>query len=263
MQSFVIKHGAQSTVIQVPQPKIVVSPPKVVVNSPTPPDWLAYDVPIASVLLAFVAALFAILGWLRMQRQIDLANKQIAQQDRAIALSIKDYEATVAALEITQRQAELADKERARLPDFRLFLNGEQNEVWIPWGRPGLIAGTYSFRLRVELGNYGPVSAHHPRLVMVLPNEWIDESSMRGEHDVSALSFDTEKTANGRTKELEPGAIGHLGNVYAAAPPGKYRLEWYATSEEEPRDYEDGFSLIVVEVDKPRDESPESQSNIA
>jgi hypothetical protein len=53
------------------------------------PAWLLYAVPVVSLLFAFLAALFAILAWLRMAAQIDLAKKQIAQQDKAIDLATK------------------------------------------------------------------------------------------------------------------------------------------------------------------------------
>ena len=88
--------------------------------APQSPAWLVYDVPVVSSLFAFIAALFAVLSWLRMASQIDLAKRQIAQQDKAIDLAIKDFDATLAALSITKRQADLADEERARSPILSL-----------------------------------------------------------------------------------------------------------------------------------------------
>jgi hypothetical protein len=58
-----------------------------------------------------------------MAAQIDLAKKQIAQQDKAIDLATKDFDATLTALGITKQQAELADAERAKQPELRLFVN--------------------------------------------------------------------------------------------------------------------------------------------
>jgi hypothetical protein len=75
-----------------------------------------------------------------MASQIDLAKTQIAQQDKAIDLAVKDFDATLAALSITKRQADLGEAERARSPMLELIAD----VVDVRYTKPdGVIGGYY------------------------------------------------------------------------------------------------------------------------
>lgn len=133
-----------------------VAPPKVTVLVPAEPPWIHYGVPLA----AFVAAAFAILTFVRLQRQINLALQQIRLANRQIEQQEKALDATLKDLEITSHQAAAADNERARLPDLQAQLvftarPGERNDA----GR------TLAF-VELRVANYGRAAANNVHVVL-------------------------------------------------------------------------------------------------
>ncbi len=199
-----------------------------------PPAWLVYGLPVLSVLLAFVAALFALLAWLRMARQIDLAEKQIAQQDKAIDLATKDFDATLTALGITRQQAELADAERARQPELRLFVNGDYPAVRVVGNHrlhqedPAKVA----FELKASLANTGNKTATAISIEIVLPGNWDDNSSSAGFQRPEAFRFQDGVGTRTLSRPLVPATDVFIGTIFASAHPGTYTFQWMAKTEQ-------------------------------
>jgi hypothetical protein len=80
-------------------------------SSTTPPDWLVYDVPVIAAIAALAAAVFAIMSWSRMGRQISLANRQIDLANDQLRVAGDELAAVRDDFALSKKQFDMAQQQ--------------------------------------------------------------------------------------------------------------------------------------------------------
>jgi hypothetical protein len=106
------------------RPVIQVPPPRVIVDQSPQNYWSLWIIPGVGVAAAFAAAVFGLLAYLAILRQIELAKKQIKLARRQVNLQQTEIDLVTEDLRVTRDQASKADSERARVPNLHLDVGG-------------------------------------------------------------------------------------------------------------------------------------------
>lgn len=226
--------------------------PKVTVVQEHPPWWIEYGVPSATLILTLLAAVFSGLALRGIREQIRLARRQIDQQDRVIVAALQD-------LEITSRQARLADADRVRLPKLevtvlynRVSANEENQDSFLVY-------------LQVNVRNSGTAPANNieitlrfPETVVAQAEEELTQSRLQVSADENIqkyleLSQNVDSDGNrwatvfNRHLELLPGQAPWLiGNGWLYVRPGPTALLWSALCRQGAFPVDDGAGAIDV-----------------
>ncbi|MDP9104396.1 MAG: hypothetical protein M3N49_00440 [Candidatus Eremiobacteraeota bacterium] len=199
--------------------------------------FVAIIVPVASLLVASLAALFAGLALIFIGKQIKIANQQTALAQLGIDWAKRDYETSIENLKLTQAQAAVADAERARTPDLRLSVEKVSDDHGIYTE-----AGTTAFSILFSLVNVGPRVATNITMELLFPQSFKDrsQSSRFGLEQAGGRPFvvfghlvEWGKSV-GRVR-LENNIINADSLEFEAncvAPPGQYRIGWIAKTAE-------------------------------
>jgi hypothetical protein len=118
--------------------------------------------PIASLVVAVVASVSAILALRQVAAQLKIANEQTRLSQAQLLLQRNDFDATIAGLRIAQDQAKKADEERAKVPILRLLVGGHRVD---DEEGPRIEVSSrktddkYHFQLSLSIENDGPRAA--------------------------------------------------------------------------------------------------------